>query len=118
MRHEAGFTLIEIAIVIVISGLLLGSILKGQELITSARVRNLITQQDGIKAAFLGFTDRYRAPPGDYNQAATSIAGVTGCGGNGDGDGRIEDASATPPSLEYIMVWEHLSKSGFISGAY
>ena len=50
MRKQAGFTLIEIAIVLVIIGLLLGGVLKGQELITSARVRNLISQQDGIKA--------------------------------------------------------------------
>ena len=52
--HQGGFTLIEIAIVLVIIGLLLGGVLKGQELITSARVRNLIAQQDGIKAAFFG----------------------------------------------------------------
>ncbi|HVS27365.1 MAG TPA: prepilin-type N-terminal cleavage/methylation domain-containing protein, partial [Burkholderiales bacterium] len=50
MRKQSGFTLIEIAIVLVIIGLLLGGVLKGQELITSARVRNLISQQDGIKA--------------------------------------------------------------------
>ncbi|HYJ20307.1 MAG TPA: prepilin-type N-terminal cleavage/methylation domain-containing protein, partial [Burkholderiales bacterium] len=50
-RKQQGFTLIEIAIVLVIIGLLLGGILKGQELITSARVRNLISQQDGVKAA-------------------------------------------------------------------
>src|ERR1043166_9992461 len=61
MRKQNGFTLIEIAIVLVIIGLLLGGVLKGQELITSARVRNLISQQDGIKAAFFGFQDRFRA---------------------------------------------------------
>ena len=55
--HRNGFTLIEVAIVLVIIGLLLGGILKGQELITGARVRNLISQQDGIKAAFFGFQD-------------------------------------------------------------
>ena len=60
-RYTSGFTLIEIAIVLVIIGLLVGGVLKGQELITGARVRNLISQQDGIKAAFFGFQDRYRA---------------------------------------------------------
>ncbi|HKA41404.1 MAG TPA: prepilin-type N-terminal cleavage/methylation domain-containing protein [Burkholderiales bacterium] len=118
MSRQGGFTLVEIAIVIVILGLLLGSVLKAQELITSARVRTLISQQDGIRAAFLGFTDRYRALPGDYSQATTNIAGVVGCGGNGDGDGRIEDATATPASMESVLVWEHLSKSGFINGTY
>ena len=66
MRKQQGFTLIEIAIVLVIIGLLLGGVLKGQELITSARVRNLISQQDGVKVAYFGFLDRYRALPGDY----------------------------------------------------
>ena len=69
MRKQSGFTLIEIAIVLVIIGLLLGGVLKGQELITSARVRNLISQQDGVKAAYFGFLDRFRALPGDYSQA-------------------------------------------------
>jgi len=118
MRNHNGFTLIEVAVVIVIIGLLMGSVLKGQELITSARVRNLITQQDAIKAAYLGFFDRYRALPGDYSQATTYIAGVSGCGGNGNGDSRIQDADALPASDEYILVWEHLSKSGFIYGPY
>src|SRR6202162_5353761 len=83
-KLSKGFTLIEIAIVLVIIGLLLGGVLKGQELITGARVRNLISQQDGIKAAFFGFQDRFRALPGDYASASTNINGVTIAGdGNG-----------------------------------
>lgn len=118
MQRQQGFTLIEIAIVLVIIGLLLGGVLKGQELITSARVRNMISQQDGIKAAYFGFLDRYRALPGDYAQAATNISGVgTVCGpttnGNGDGNGQISSANG-----EHIMAWDHLSKAGFINGSY
>src|SRR5690242_21667536 len=97
-RYTQGFTLIEIAIVLVIIGLLLGGVLKGQELITGARVRNLISQQDGVKAAYFGFLDRFRALPGDYASATTTITGVStasGCGlgtsiGNGNGNGQIE----------------------------
>lgn len=114
MRHnQSGFTLIEIAIVLVIIGLLLGGVLKGQELITSARVRNLISQQDGIKAAYFGFLDRYRALPGDYASATTNINGATV---NGNGNGQIEDPGSG--TEEHILVWEHLSKSGFINGSY
>src|SRR5947207_694898 len=116
MRRETGFTLIEIAIVLVIIGLLLGGVLKGQELITGARVRNFIQQQDGVKAAYFGFLDRYRSLPGDYANATTNINGVTNpnaaCNnGNGNGDGTI-----TTAGNENILVWEHLSKSGFITG--
>ena len=112
MNKQRGFTLIEIAIVLVIIGLLLGGVLKGQELITGARVRNLISQQDGVKAAYFGFLDRFRALPGDYLQATTNIANVTQ---NGNGNGQIESTS-TP--AEDIAVWHHLSRAGFITGAY
>lgn len=112
-RRNQGFTLIEIAIVLVIIGLLLGGILKGQELITSARVRNLISQQDGVKAAFYGFQDRFRGLPGDYNQATANIQGTTQ---NGDGNGQVltNGAGVVEPNL----VWEHLSKAGFVNGNY
>jgi prepilin-type N-terminal cleavage/methylation domain-containing protein len=115
-KREEGFTLIEIAIVLVIIGLLLGGVLKGQELITGARVRNIVQQQDGVKAAYFGFLDRYRALPGDYSKAVGTITGMStaNCnGGNGSGDGQI---SAT--NNEDILAWEHLSKAGFINGTY
>jgi prepilin-type N-terminal cleavage/methylation domain-containing protein len=111
-KREQGFTLIEIAIVLVIIGLLLGGVLKGQELITGARVRNLIGQQDGIKAAYFGFLDRYRALPGDYKTAKDTIKDTTE---NGNGDGQITDGG-TPK--ESTLAWEHLAKAGFINGSY
>ena len=117
MQKQNGFTLIEIAIVLVIIGLLLGGVLKGQELIQSARVRNLISQQDGIKAAYFGFLDRYRALPGDYNQASTNISCTPACS-NGNNNGQIQSAAGGAPIDEFIAAWEHLSKAGFINGSY
>lgn len=116
-KRQRGFTLIEIAIVLVIIGLLLGGVLKGQELITGARVRNLIAQQDGIKAAYFGFLDRYRGLPGDYNQAVANIpnVGVVCNAGNGNGNGQIQGGAAP---WENLLLWEHLSRAGFINGTY
>jgi len=116
-KKQQGFTLIEIAIVLVIIGLLLGGVLKGQELIQSARVRNLISQQDGTKAAYFGFLDRFRALPGDYNQAAANISCTPACQ-NGNNNGRIEDIAGGGTIDEHIAAWEHLSKAGFINGSY
>jgi prepilin-type N-terminal cleavage/methylation domain-containing protein len=116
--REAGFTLVEIAIVLVIIGLLLGGILKGQELITSARVRNLADQASGVQAAYYGFVDRYRAIPGDM--LTTQVCGALGniwgtCPGSGpggDGDSNIENFP------EAAAVWAHLSESRFLQGSY
>jgi prepilin-type N-terminal cleavage/methylation domain-containing protein len=113
-RKQAGFTLIEIAIVLVIIGLLLGGILQGQSLINSARVRNLISQIDGVKAAFYGFQDRYGALPGDFTLATTQISGTTQ---NGNGNGQIEALNGSGIN-ESVLVWEHLSHAGFITGTY
>ena len=64
-RRQSGFTLIEIAIVLVIIGLLLGGILKGQELINSARVKNLGTDFRNIPLFIYGYQDKFKALPGD-----------------------------------------------------
>jgi len=113
--NQSGFTLIEIAIVLVIIGLLLGGVLKGQELITSARVRNLIAQQDGIKAAFFGFQDRYRAFTGDYSAASTNMKCPTAPCFDGNGNGLIKDTAGV---LETNLVWVHMAAAGFLNGSY
>ncbi|MEK6664045.1 MAG: prepilin-type N-terminal cleavage/methylation domain-containing protein [Pseudomonadota bacterium] len=116
-KQQQGFTLIEIAIVLVIIGLLLGGVLKGQELIQNARVRNVITQQDGVKAAFFGFQDRYRGIAGDY-LLASATANIPGAGGTcgGNGNGLIDAVSGGV--AESICAWYHLARAGFISGNF
>ena len=113
IRRQQGFTLVEMAIVLVIIGLLLGGILKGQELITSARVRNIADQNSGVQAAYYGFIDRYRQVPGDWSKtnAAKAIPGVKH---GGDSSGRLDGEGF----VEALALWEQLSKSGFIQGHY
>ncbi|MBF0583171.1 MAG: prepilin-type N-terminal cleavage/methylation domain-containing protein [Magnetococcales bacterium] len=123
--HQDGFTLIEIAIVIIIIGLILGGVLKGQELIRSARTHSVADQGSAVKSAIMGFADRYRALPGDYDKAAANIPGVAS-GQDGDGNGRVGyNDSKTPGTpdeanrlLESGLVWLHLAKAGFISGSF
>src|SRR5450759_3795987 len=83
--RQTGFTLIEIAIVLVIIGLLLGGILKGQEMITQAKIKNIVNDFNGITAAMNSYQDRYRAMPGDDLNAGT----------------RWNNAAATPPLTVY-----------------
>ena len=112
-NKQKGFTLVEIAIVLVIIGLLLGGILKGQELINGARVRNLADQNSGVQAAYYGFIDRYRQVPGDMTTAAAIPAiGATVFNG-GDGDGGVDNTVA-----EAAGVWEQLARANFLQGGF
>lgn len=108
-QRQSGFTLIEIAIVLVIIGLLLGGVLKGQALINTARVRALNNNVDGITSAWFSFSDRYRAFPGDYAQASVNLPNITR---NGNGNGLVD----TGP--ERALVWSDLQAAGYITGNY
>ena len=106
-QRQSGFTLVEIAIVLVIIGLLLGGILKGQELINNAKVRNVADQQNSIKAAFFAFQDRFRAIPGDYSQAAANIPGAA--------NPATPSNSIIDTAAEQVQAWQQLTAAGFIS---
>ncbi|MBV5337209.1 MAG: prepilin-type N-terminal cleavage/methylation domain-containing protein, partial [Deltaproteobacteria bacterium] len=75
-KQQSGFTLVEIAIVLVIIGLLLGGVLKGQELINSAKVKNFATDFRNIPLFIYGYQDKYRAIPGDDTAVATTHLGA------------------------------------------
>src|ERR1700704_3756431 len=89
-KRRQGFTLVEIAIVLVIIGLLLGGILKGQEMITQAKIKNVVADFSGISAAYHGYQDRYRAIPGDDPNAASRWTNMTNPAPvAGDGNGIV-----------------------------
>jgi len=127
-QRNQGFTLVEIAIVLVIIGLLLGGILKGQEMITQAKIKNVIADFSGISAAYHGYVDRYKKIPGDdpcAGAGASLTVGTCGtttarwaapaAGGNGNGvvAGKYNSTTATDESR---LWWDHLRRAGFVSG--
>ncbi len=128
---QSGFTLVEIAIVLVIIGLLLGGILKGQEMITQAKIKNLINDFNGLQAAMYSYQDRYRALPGDESNTNTVARwGAAAFGGNGNGTfcraacvvatdvyNNIPTAAPTALTPEANLFWLHLRLSGFVGGS-
>ena len=118
MRNgQRGFTLVEIAIVLVIIGLLLGGILKGQEMITQAKIKNVIADMTGISAAMYGYQDRYRALPGDDKNAPTRWTSMPTPSTPPNGDGIINGAYlSTTASDESVLFWDELRRAGFVSG--
>jgi len=112
-KHQSGFTLIEIAIVLVIIGLLLGGVLKGQEMITNSKIKRVTNDYNGIAAAIYSYLDRYNAFPGDDPNAATRWAGATV---SGNGNGVISGGCFGGAGGESRQLWDHLRQSGLVAG--
>jgi prepilin-type N-terminal cleavage/methylation domain-containing protein len=114
MYHpKQGFTLIELSIVLVIIGLLVGGILVGTDLIKAAEIRSVISQTKALNTAVLTFRIKYDQLPGDFNQATSFWPNTY----NGNGNGLIE-ANSDPLPLEAINEWHQLAQAGLIPGDF
>jgi len=115
-KKQSGFTLIEIAIVLVIIGLLLGGVLKGQEMITNGKIKRAVNDFNGISAAYYSYLDRYSAFPGDDPNALARWAAPAADGG---GNGLLDTGTCMTvgAGLEMDQFWMHLRFSGLVTGA-
>jgi prepilin-type N-terminal cleavage/methylation domain-containing protein len=116
--QQSGFTLVEIAIVLVIIGLLLGGVLKGQELINSAKVKSMATDFRNIQTALYGYQDRFKALPGDHNFGTNvPVTGMTLSTDTTIGNGRIDSVyNSMTNTSESCLMWQHLRLAGFFAG--
>jgi len=104
-----GFTLVELSIVLVVIGLLLGGVLKGKAMIENAKLKRVKSDIDGIVSATYGYQDKYNALPGDDPADRSTELGATSCDG-GNGNGVFAGAK------EYACAWQELVGAGLISG--
>ena len=134
-NNKSGFSLVELSIVLVIIGMLVGGVLVGQDMIRAAETRSIFTDKDRIQTAVNLFQQKYMGLPGDLTNATefwgnmpyTCSSGdpptppFQNLGGtgtetcNGDGDGKIENAGG---NAENMLIWQHLSNAGLIEGKY
>lgn len=116
--RQAGFTLVEIAIVLVIIGLLLGGVLKGQEMIENSRIKSVVNDMRGVSAAFTSYMDRFRAMPGDELLATMTARGwnVTVGATAANGVLQITPAQTFTNAGEQAALWQALRASGFATG--
>lgn len=114
--RQAGFTLVEIAIVVTVVALLITSVLGGQALIRSGEAQDIIGTSKDINVAVQVFKQRYRYLPGDFpvDQVNPEIPNVSmacrsGGSGAGNGDGQISSAESACAS-------EHLIRADILRG--
>jgi len=112
--RQGGFTLVEIAIVLVIIGLILGGVLQGQTMIENARYKNFVQEIDSYRAAFHTFRDMQRALPGDATTA--NLANLDAAARGGNGNGRIQGGNCNANNEETCRVWSHLRYAELIPG--
>lgn len=116
--RQSGFTLVEIAIVLVIIGLLLGGVLKGQELIENARIKSIVTDMKSVQAAYNGYMDRYKVIPGDELAGTMNNKGFAGTAGGAAADGAlaITGANTFANTGDSPAFWRAVKASGLLSG--
>ncbi|MCL4720860.1 MAG: prepilin-type N-terminal cleavage/methylation domain-containing protein [Gammaproteobacteria bacterium] len=115
-RHQ-GFSLVEIAIALVLIGLFIGGVLKSQEMLTNAKVSRVETDLRNIPAAILAYRERYGFLPGDDPAAATRFPGHWTAADNGNGNGVITgEWNSSDNALESRKIWKHLRGAGLLKG--
>lgn len=116
-KASSGFTIIEISVVLIIISLLIGGILKGQQLINIAKEKQLQSDFRNIPQMIYSYQDKYKALPGDDRNAVSRFSNISTSVQNGNGDNQITGSwfefNSTKGSS---IIWQHLRLAGLMGG--
>jgi prepilin-type N-terminal cleavage/methylation domain-containing protein len=125
LTDKAGFTLIEMSIVLLIIALIVGGILLGEDIVEQGKIRAAITQIQRYNTAVQIFQEKYGALPGDLDAATASSYALTsrsGAAGHGNANGLLEgcitDPDPTYAGCELLLFWRDLSDAKLIQESF
>ena len=112
-KTNAGFTLVELSIVLVIIGLIIGGVLTGRQIMKNAQITNTVNSIQAYQAQFQTYVQNYGTMPGDD---ATSVTRFPGAGTvNGNGDGSLQGQfNSTSSSAETYQAWLDMRAAGLV----
>lgn len=108
--HKKGFTLVELSIVLVIIGLLIGGVLKGQSMIENAKIKRFVTDVDALVSGVYSYQDKFNTLPGDDPSVGATATGAAACVAIGNGDGILNNAA------EQLCAYQDMIQEGFLTG--
>jgi len=118
-NNNSGFSLVEMTVVIVVIGIIVGAVVSSKSMLRNYRVMSVISDVEEFRASIDAFSSKYKSLPGDMSDAADYWSACTDTGGNtcnGDDNGMVEYVATA--AREDLRAWEHLNHAEMVKNDF